>query len=64
MLCSQCGRPLEPGEAREDNGAPLCEDCYLDKVHPKSIKPHYKNDSAGFMRRLKETYSVIKQEID
>ncbi|KMY65676.1 hypothetical protein AAU61_21095 [Desulfocarbo indianensis] len=64
MPCSQCGRPLEPGEAREYKGAPLCEGCCLEMIHPDSLKPHYKNDSAGFMRRLKETYSVIKQEND
>jgi predicted amidophosphoribosyltransferase len=64
MICAKCQKPIADGEQRELQGALLCEDCYIKLVHPSTVKPHYKHDSAGFMRRLKKTYSAIKQEID
>jgi hypothetical protein len=64
MNCAKCHKPIPEGEHRNLHGAVLCEDCYIDEVHPSMVKPHYKHDKAGFMRRLKNTYSVIKQEID
>ncbi len=64
MICAKCQKPIAHGEQRTHVGVLLCEDCYIKLVHPATGKPHYKHDSAGFMRRLKTTYSVIKQEID
>jgi len=39
----------------------LCEDCYIDEFMPKMPKAHYDND-AEFMNRLKDSYSVRKQQ--
>jgi recombinational DNA repair protein (RecF pathway) len=64
ILCAQCHNPIPDGEQKTLSGALLCEDCYIKAMHPSTGKPHYKHDSAGFMRRLKTTHSVIKQEID
>jgi predicted amidophosphoribosyltransferase len=64
MLCSKCQNQIPDGEQKTLNSALLCEDCYLKAVHPSTGKPHYKHDPAAFMRRLKTTYSVIKQESD
>jgi hypothetical protein len=30
MECSQCHRPIEPGEERQHQGSTLCEDCYIE----------------------------------
>jgi hypothetical protein len=64
MECAKCHKPIPEGEQRDLPGAVLCEDCYIKEVHPSTGKPHYKHDKAGFIRRLKTTYTVIKQEID
>lgn len=64
MMCAKCQKTIAAGEQKTLKGVLLCEDCYIKLLHPAIGKPHYKHDSAGFMRRLKETYSVIKQEID
>lgn len=64
MECAKCHKPIPEGEQRDMQDVALCEDCYIKEVHPPIGKPHYKHDSAGFMRRLKTTYTVIKQEID
>jgi hypothetical protein len=43
------------------HGKVFCEDCYIDAVMPKMPKAHYDNDSE-FMNRLKDSYSVRKQQ--
>lgn len=64
MLCTKCQNQIPDGEQKTLNGVLLCEDCYIDAVHPKTLKPRYKFDSAGFMRRLKQNWAMKRQEID
>ena len=64
MLCSKCQNQIPDGEQHTLHGALLCEDCYIDEVHPSMPKPRYKFDSAGFMRRLKKNWAMRRQEID
>ncbi len=64
MLCTKCQNQIPDGEQQTLNSAVLCEDCYIDAVHPNTPRPRYKFDSAGFMRRLKMNWAVRRQEID
>ena len=59
--CKQCNKALKVGEKKELHGKVLCDDCYIDAVMPKMPKAHYDND-AEFMNRLKDSYSVRKQQ--
>jgi hypothetical protein len=59
--CSQCRNPIADDEQRSLQGEILCEDCYIDRLWPKKRKTVYENDSAEFMRRLQESYSIHPQ---
>jgi hypothetical protein len=61
QTCKQCNKQINDGEKKELYGKILCEDCYIDAVMPKMPKAHY-NDDAEFMNRLKDSYSVRKQQ--
>ena len=63
-VCQKCGEGTVPEELRSLNGRILCEDCFIDALAPKTLKVAYGSDPADFMRRLKESFSVIRQEID
>jgi hypothetical protein len=62
--CSKCQKSVGKEDIRRLASEVLCEDCYIKAIGPKASKPYYKNDAAGFMRRLKESYSAIRQEND
>lgn len=62
IICDKCKDEITQGEERELNSMILCDDCYLDVVWQKPPKTFYENDSAEFMRRLKDTYSILKQK--
>jgi len=64
MHCDVCHQVIEKPARHYLNMQFLCDDCYIDRVHPKTLKPNYNYDSAGFFRRLKTAYSRIRQEID
>lgn len=59
--CEKCESILGEDEGRQLHSKILCEDCYIDEVMPKMPKAHYDND-AEFMQRLKDSYSVRKQQ--
>lgn len=59
--CEKCNVSLRENEGRELRSKLLCDDCYLDEMMPKMPKSHYNND-AEFMQRLKDSYSVRKQQ--
>ena len=59
--CEKCKSQIKENEGREFHSKLLCEDCYIDEVMPKMPKSHYDND-AEFMQRLKDSYSVRKQQ--
>jgi recombinational DNA repair protein (RecF pathway) len=59
--CKKCGKSLQDGDMKRLQGKIFCEDCYVDEVIPKIPKAHYDND-AEFMNRLKDSYSVRKQQ--
>lgn len=59
--CEKCELPIKEDDGREFHSKILCEDCYIDEVIPKMSKSHYNND-AEFMQRLKDSYSVRKQQ--
>jgi hypothetical protein len=59
--CEKCKSPIKKDDGREFHSKILCEDCYIDEVMPKMPKSHYDND-AEFMQRLKDSYSVRKQQ--
>jgi hypothetical protein len=59
--CSKCRSTIADGEERRLQGKLLCDDCYIDCIWPKVRKAHYENESAEFMRRLQESYSVHPQ---
>jgi hypothetical protein len=59
--CKHCHKALRDGEKKELHGKVLCDDCYIDAAMPKMPKAHYDND-AEFMNRLKDSYSVRKQQ--
>ena len=61
IKCEKCKSPLKENEWREYKSKILCDDCYIDEVMPKMSKAHYNND-AEFMQRLKDLYSVRKQQ--
>ena len=60
--CDKCQKAIEAGEEREYRSQILCEDCYLDAIWPRVRKTYYEHDSAEFMRRLKEAYSLHPQQ--
>ena len=59
--CTKCNKTIKNGDKKEFHTKILCEDCYIDEVIPKMPKAHYDNN-AEFMQRLKDTYSVQKQQ--
>lgn len=59
--CEKCQSVLGEDEGRQFHSKILCDDCYIDEVMPKMPKAHYDND-AEFMQRLKDSYSVRKQQ--
>ena len=59
--CVKCNKSINTEEARKRHSEILWEDCYIDEVMPKMPKAHYNND-AEFMNRLKDSYSVRKQQ--
>ena len=63
-ICQQCQARVPQGEEQRHQGRVLCDECYIEAVWPKSKKPHYKDKASGFMRRLKTTYSILRQKID
>lgn len=59
--CEKCNASLRKNEGQKRHSQLLCDDCYIDEVMPKMPKAHYDND-AEFMNRLKDSYSVRKQQ--
>ena len=59
--CDKCKASIIADDGRELHSMQLCEDFYIDEVMPKMAKSHYEND-AEFMQRLKDSYSVRKQQ--
>jgi hypothetical protein len=59
--CAKCNKPIKAEDAKKLHSKILCDDCYIDEVMPKMPKAHYDND-AEFMNRLKDSYSVRKQQ--
>jgi hypothetical protein len=62
VSCEKCMRIIEAGEERELRAKLLCDDCYIDSIWPRVRKMYYENDPAEFMRRLKDSYSIIQQQ--
>lgn len=60
-ICSKCQKTISEDEKQILNTRILCDDCYLDEVMPRMPKAHYDNE-AEFMNRLKDSYSVRKQQ--
>ena len=60
-ICTKCKESFRDEDMKNLHGKILCEDCYIDEVVPKMPKAHYDNDSE-FMNRLKDSYSVRKQQ--
>lgn len=60
-ICSKCNQAIPDEDTKIRHAQILCEDCYIDEVMPKMSKAHYDND-AEFMNRLKDSYSVRKQQ--
>jgi len=60
-ICIKCEATFREEDMKSLHGKSLCEDCYIDEVMPKMPKAHYDNDSE-FMNRLKDSYSVRKQQ--
>ena len=60
-ICIKCKKPIPDGDAKMLHTKILCEDCYIDEAMSKMTKAHYDND-AEFMNRLKDLYSVRKQQ--
>jgi hypothetical protein len=60
-ICTKCKKTIPDGEVQKLHTKILCDDCYTDEVMPKMPKAHYDND-AEFMNRLKDSYSVRKQQ--
>jgi hypothetical protein len=61
QICIKCKKTIPDGDAKMFHTKILCEDCYIDEVMPKIPKAHYDN-AAEFMNRLKDSYSVRKQQ--
>lgn len=59
--CEKCKSTINEDDGWAFHSKILCEDCYIDEVMPKMPKAHYDND-AEFMQRLKDSYSVRKQQ--
>lgn len=59
--CTKCNKAIQDGDGKKLHAKILCEDCYIDGIMPKMPKAHYDNDSE-FMNRLKDSYSVRKQQ--
>jgi len=59
--CEKCKTSINSDNMRKLHSKILCEDCYIDEVALKMPKSHYDND-AEFMQRLKNSYSVRKQQ--
>ena len=59
--CEKCKSKIKEDEERDFHSKILCEDCYIDEVMPKMPRSHCDND-AEFMQRLKDAYSVRKQQ--
>jgi hypothetical protein len=60
-ICPRCKVSFQDGDMKYLHGKLLCEDCFIDEVLPKMPKAHYENGSE-FMNRLKESYTVRKQQ--
>ena len=60
--CSKCKKDIKDSDKRIFETQILCEDCYIEKLAPKPGMKWSENDSAEFMRRLKTSYSVRKQQ--
>jgi hypothetical protein len=60
--CGKCHREIEAGEGKEFRSQILCDDCYLEAIWPRVRKTYYENDPAGFLRRLKESFSLLPQQ--
>ena len=60
-VCSACNKAIPEKELILYRKAIVCEDCYIDEVMPKMPKANYDNASE-FMNRLKDAYSVCKQQ--
>jgi hypothetical protein len=60
-ICTKCRTNIRDEDMKKLHGEILCEDCYIDEVMPKMPKAHYDN-KAEFMNRLKDSYSVRKQQ--
>ncbi|MGD9210181.1 MAG: hypothetical protein PVI90_05365 [Desulfobacteraceae bacterium] len=63
QICEICKTSIKCGEEKKFRDKILCEDCYIDENMPKMPKAHY-NNSAEFMNRLKDSYSVRRQQFD
>ncbi|MCP4117213.1 MAG: hypothetical protein GY737_17820 [Desulfobacteraceae bacterium] len=59
--CAKCNNSVNAENIKKQLSKVLCEDCYIDEIMPKMAKAHYDND-AEFMNRLKDSYSVRKQQ--
>jgi recombinational DNA repair protein (RecF pathway) len=60
-ICTKCKTSIQDEGIKNHHGEILCEDCYIDEVVPKMPKAHYDNE-AEFMNRLKDSYSVRRQQ--
>ncbi len=62
VLCILCKKEIKDSDIRIFETEILCEDCYIDILAPKSGMKWSENDKTEFLRRLKTTYSVRKQQ--
>lgn len=60
-ICTKCKKSIPDGDAKLLHSKLVCEDCYIDEVMPRMSKAHYDN-GAEFMNRLKDSYSVRRQQ--
>ena len=60
--CDQCSGLFDEKDGRPLHSLWLCDECYLDRVWPKVRKAFYENEPSEFMRRLKESYSIVPQQ--
>ncbi len=59
--CDNCKKFFQDDDVKDFNTRILCEDCYIDEVMPKMLKPHYNNDTE-FLNRLKDSYIAHAQK--
>lgn len=60
--CEQCQTSVSSEDEKKLHSRILCEDCYIDAVWPPVRKMYYENDPAGFVQRMKDSYSMNPQQ--